>query len=68
MGELTILILQKYVVKVCMVSFGFYSARFNFFYSFNLHKHTAKNNNNIFFVFTIVMSEFNIFILQKYGS
>ena len=30
-GEFTILIIQKYVFKVCVISFGFYSSHFKFY-------------------------------------
>ena len=40
---------------------------FDSLYPFTLHKHTAANNDTIFFVIAIVMGEFNMLILQKYG-
>ena len=40
---------------------------FDSLYSFTLHKHTATNNNTIFFVIAIVTGECTMLILQKHG-
>ena len=63
-GEFTILILQEYVFKVCVISFGFCSSHYKVLFIHPALTHSDKQQHNVF-VITIFTGEFTLLILKK---